>query len=53
MKIALIVVGVLLLMLLIMGAKVVGVSNDLATQQEAVKAASGRSGIACCSAAPT
>jgi LemA protein len=37
-KIALIVVGVLVLMLLFVGAKFVAVRNDLVTQQEAVKA---------------
>lgn len=37
MKITLIVLGVLLLILLLMGAKFVGVRNDLATQQEAVR----------------
>ncbi len=38
MKIALIIVGVLVLMLLFMGGKFVSVRNDLVTQQEAVKA---------------
>jgi LemA protein len=37
MKIALIVIAVLVLMLLVMGGKYVGVRNDLATQQEAVR----------------
>lgn len=37
MKATLIVIGVLVLMLLFMGGKYVGVRNDLATQQEAVK----------------